>query len=104
MSATETEDMADTTLQNEGVTQSADDQDNNTDNSISSQSAQAASPSVARALENLLMMKHDFRRTRYAREIENILASRLDGFTHSDGAIVWVKKNKTNDIIMTWFD
>ena len=46
------------------------------------------------------MMKHDFRRTRYAREIANI----LDGFTHSDGVIVWVKKNKTNNIIMTWFD
>ena len=56
MSATETEVMADTTLQNEDVLQSAKDLDNNSDNSISSQSAQAASPSGARALANLLMM------------------------------------------------
>ena len=103
MSATETEDMADTTYQNEGVPQSADDLDNNSDNSISSHSAQAASPSGARALANLLMMEHDFRRTRYAREIANILASRLDGFAHCDGVIVWVKK-KPNDIIISSFD
>ena len=104
MSATETEDMADTTLQNEGVPQSANDLDNNSDISTSNQSAQAASPSGARALANLLMMEHDFRRTRYAREIANILASRLDGFAHCDGVIVWVKKNKSNDIIMSRFD
>ena len=104
MSATETEDMADTTLQNEGVPQSSNDLGNNSDISTFSQSAQAASPSGARALANLLMMEHDFRRTRYAREIANILASRLDGFAHCDGVIVWVKKNKTNDIIMSRID
>ena len=53
MSATETEDMADTTLQNEGVPESANDLDNNSDISTSSQSALAASPSGARALANL---------------------------------------------------
>ena len=47
MSATETEDMADTTLQNEGVPQSAMDLDNNSEISTSSQSAQAVSPSGA---------------------------------------------------------
>ena len=92
MSATETEDMADTTLQNEGVPQSANDLDNNSDISTSNQSAQAASPSGARALANLLMMEHDFRRPRYAIEIANILASRLDGFAHCDGVIVWAKR------------
>lgn len=75
MSATETEDMADTTLQNEGVPQSAMDLDNNSDISSSSQSAQAFSPSGARTLANLLMMEHDLRRTRYARGIAHILAS-----------------------------
>ena len=92
MSATETEDMADPTLQNEGVPQSAMDLDNNSDISTSSQSAQAIFPSGARSLANLLMMEHDFRRTHYAREIGNTLASRLNGFTHCDGVIVWVKK------------
>ena len=94
MSATKTENMADTTLQNEGVPQSAMDLDNNSEISTSSQSAQAVSPSGARALANLLMMEHDFCGTRYAREIANILASRLDGFGHCDGVIVWVKKIK----------
>ena len=75
MSATETEDMADTTLQNEGVPQSAMDLDNNSEISTSSQSAQAVSPSGARALANLLMMEHDFFRMRYTREIAHILAS-----------------------------
>ena len=103
MSATETEDMADTTLQNEGVPQSAMDLDNNSEISTSSQSAQAVSPSWARALANLLMMEHDFRRTCYTREIGNILALRLDGFTHCDGVIVWVKKNKKNEVIMSRF-
>ena len=89
MSATETEDMADTTLQNEGVPQSAMDLDNNSDIATSSQSAQAISPSGARSLANLLMMEHDFRRTHYAGEIGNTSASRLNGFTHCDGVIVW---------------
>ena len=104
MSAIETEDMADTNLQNESAPQSAMDLDNNSEISTSSQSAEAVSPSGARSLANLLMMEHDFCRMRYAREIGNILASRLDGFTHCDGVIVWVKKNKTNNIIMSRFD
>ena len=103
MSATETEDMADTTLQNEGVPQSAMDLDNNSDISSSSQSAQAFSPSGARTLANLLMMEHDFRRTRYSRGIAHILASWLDGFAYCDGVIVWVKK-ETNDIMISSFD
>ena len=45
MSATDTEDMADTNLQNEDVPQSANDLDNNSDISTSSQSVQTASPS-----------------------------------------------------------
>lgn len=45
MSATETEDMADATSQNEGVPQLANDLDNNSDISTSSQSVQTASPS-----------------------------------------------------------
>ena len=104
MSTTETEDMADTNLQNESVPQSAMDLDNNSEISTSSQSAQAVSPSGARAMANLLMMEHDFRRTRYARGIARILASWLDGFAYCDGVIVWVKKNKTNEVIMSRFD
>ena len=87
MSAIETEDMADTNLQNESAPQSAMDLDNNSEISTSSQSAEAVSPSGARSLANLLMMEHDFCRMRYARE--------MDGFTHCDGVIVWIKKNKT---------
>jgi len=47
MSTTETEDMAETNLQNESVPQSAMDLDNNSEISTSSQSAQAVSPSGA---------------------------------------------------------
>ena len=92
MSATETKDMTDTILQNQVASHPDSDLDSNLDSSI---------PSGGRALANLLLMEHDFRRARYTREIANILATRLDGFTHCDGVIVWVKKNKGRDIVMS---
>lgn len=92
MSATETKDMTDTILQNQVASHPDSDLDSNLDSSI---------PSGGRALANLLLMEHDFRRARYTREIANILATRLDGFTHCDGVIVWVKKNKGSDIVMS---
>ena len=101
MSATETKDMADTILQNQFTSPSDSDLDTNLENSNAPQSGQADFPKGGRALANLLLMEHDFRRARYTREIANIIATRLDGFTHCDGVIVWVKKNKSSDIIMS---
>ena len=101
MSATETKDMTDTILQNQLASHPDSDLDTNLDSSIPPQSGQAAFPTGGRALANLLLMEHDFRRARYKREIANILATRLDGFTHCDGVIVWVKKNKGSDVIMS---
>ena len=93
MSATETEDISDTDTHNEDAPLS--------DHSVFSQAPRGASPTGSRALANLLLMEHDFRRTRHAREIANIMASRLDGFTHCDGVIVWVKKNNGIDIVIS---
>ena len=61
-----------------------------------------ASLSGTRALANLMMLEHDFRRARTSADLARLVVTRLGSFTHFDGVVFWlVKGQKISELRVT---